>query len=336
MNFGYSDTCLRHDTGRRHPETADRLRAIREILSRKHGVAYVEPDPIDRELARAIHDDDYVDEFRSFCEDGGGDWDPDTVAVPATWDAALQSAGLARWAAERALAGDDGRDTPFALGRPPGHHAVVDDAMGFCFLNNVAVAAQWALDEGGADRVAVVDWDVHHGNGTADVFTAREDVLFCSLHEDGIYPGTGAADEVGEGAGEGATVNVPLPAGAGDPEYDAALARVVEPTLSAFDPDLLLVSAGFDAHRHDPISRMTVSTEGYGHMTARLRAAAERSDAPVGFVLEGGYGLEVLADGVAMVHEVFDGYDPIEPDGDVDEGVAGLLDDLVAEHPLLS
>ncbi len=334
MQFGYSDTCLRHDTGRRHPETADRLRAIREGLARKHGVAYTEPDPVDRAAATAVHDDAYVDEFEAFCEDGGGDWDPDTVAVPATWDAALQSAGLARWAAERALAGDDGRDTPFALGRPPGHHAVVDDAMGFCFLNNAAVAAQWALDHAAPERVAVVDWDVHHGNGTADVFEDRADVLFCSVHERGIYPGTGDADEVGTGAGEGHTVNVPLPAGAADPEYDAAFDRVVEPALSTFDPDLLLVSAGFDAHRHDPISRMRLSTEGYGHLAARLRAAAEAVGAPPAFVLEGGYGLEVLADGVAMVHEVFDGYDPVEPDDDVDDEVATLLSDLRADHPL--
>ncbi|WP_256391917.1 histone deacetylase family protein [Natronoarchaeum rubrum] len=336
MRFGYSETCLDHDTGDRHPETPDRLRAIREGLKRKHGVEYVDADPADVETVTAIHDDDYVEEFRSFCADGGGNWDPDTVAVERTWDAALQSAGLSAWAAERALAGDDDRSTPFALGRPPGHHAVVDDAMGFCFVNNVAVAAQHALENTDAESVAIVDWDVHHGNGTQDIFYEREDVFFCSTHEEGIYPGTGGTGETGTGDGEGATLNLPMPAGAGDAEFAAAFERAVEPAVEAFDPDLLLVSAGFDAHRHDPISRLRVSTDGYGVLTGRLRDLADRTGAALAFVLEGGYGLDVLAEGVAMVHEVFDGLDPVQPDGDIDEDVEELLTGVGSRHPLLT
>ena len=195
MRFGYSEACLDHDTGDRHPENPDRLRAIKEGLKRKHGVEYVEADPASRAAIDAVHESGYVDEIVDFCESGGGNWDPDTVASDGTWDAARAAAGQAQWAAEEALAGTPGRDTPFALGRPPGHHAVYDDAMGFCFVNNVAVAAQSALDDGGADRVAIFDWDVHHGNGTQDIFSDRGDVLYASIHEDGLYPGTGDETE---------------------------------------------------------------------------------------------------------------------------------------------
>ncbi|WP_121821804.1 histone deacetylase family protein [Halostella salina] len=333
MKFGYSEVCLDHDTGARHPETPDRLRAIRERLKREHGVEYVDAAPADPAAVKAVHDPDYVAEFREFCDDGGGNWDPDTVAVERTWDAALKSAGLARWAAETALDGADGRGTPFALGRPPGHHAETDDAMGFCFVNNVAVAAGAALD-GDADRVAVLDWDVHHGNGTQEIFYDRDDVFFASLHEDGIYPGTGAVDETGTGDGAGYTLNAPLPAGSGDADYAAVVEDAVAPALDVFDPDLLLVSAGFDAHRHDPISRMRVSTEGYGVLTDRVRDIAADTDAALGFVLEGGYGLDVLADGIAMVHDVFDGRQPMEPDDDVDDGVESLIDDIRRTHGL--
>ncbi|WP_256298111.1 histone deacetylase family protein [Haloarchaeobius salinus] len=334
MKFGYSPRCLEHDTGPRHPETPDRLRAIREGLKRKHSVAYVDPDPASVETITGVHEADYIEEVRQFCADGGGDWDPDTTAVEESWVAMLKSAGSAQWAATSALDGEQGRNTPFSLGRPPGHHAIYDDAMGFCFVNNVAVAAQTAIEERDVDRVAIVDWDVHHGNGTQDIFYDRGDVFFASVHEDGLYPGTGDVDETGEDDGDGATMNVPLPAGADTNDYATVFERTVEPAIERFDPGLLLVSAGFDAHRHDPISRMRLSTEGYAVLTARLRDLCERVDAPIAFVLEGGYGLDVLADGVAMVHETFDGRDPIDPDGEVNEDVADLLGEVRAAHDL--
>ncbi len=330
MRFGYSEQCLAHDTGERHPETADRLRAIRRGLAKRHGVEYVEADPASRADVTAVHDDGYVDEFEAFCDDGGGNWDPDTVACEATWDAALASAGLSQWAATTALNGSNGRGTPFALGRPPGHHAVPDDAMGFCFFNNAAVAAQTVLDASLADRVAVFDWDVHHGNGTQDVFYDRGDVFYASIHEDGLYPDTGALSETGTGDGESTTLNAPLAAGASDADYLHVIDRALAPALARFDPDLVIVSAGFDAHRHDPISRMRVSSEGYALMTDRVRSIADDADAPVAYVLEGGYGLETLAEGVAMVHETYDGRRPVDPDDDPNGATETLVEDLRA------
>jgi len=325
MRFGYSETCLEHDPGTRHPESPDRLRAIRKALKGKHGVSYTDAAPAETADVERAHDPEYVAEVRAFCEDGGGEWDPDTVAVEETWDATLQSAGLASWAARRALAGDTGRETPFSLGRPPGHHAVYDDAMGFCFLNNAAVAAEHALRTTDAERVAILDWDVHHGNGTQDIFYEREDVFYGSIHEEGLYPGTGHIEETGDGEGEGTTMNVPLPPGAGDPAYLETFERCFAPALATFDPDLVLVSAGFDAHRHDPISRMHVSTDGYGALARCAADVAEQSDGALAFVLEGGYGLDTLSESVAMVHETFDGYTPVPDEGEPDEKAEDVI-----------
>ena len=335
MRFGFSEACLEHDPGPRHPESPDRLRAVKQGLAKRHGVAYEDAPPAGEDDATAVHDQGYVEEIRAFCERGGGNWDPDTAASEETWPAALASAGLAMDAARDALDGASGRDTRFSLGRPPGHHAVADDAMGFCFLNNAAVAAQHAIDEHGAERVAIFDWDVHHGNGIQDIFESRSDVFYGSVHEDGLYPGTGGADETGAGGGVGTTMNVPLPAGAGDADYCATFDDLFAPALRGFDPDLVLVSAGFDAHRHDPISRMHVSTEGYGLLTDRVRDVSDETDAALAFVLEGGYSLDTLSDGIGMVHETFDGRDPVEPGDDASDEVRALLDDIVASHPTL-
>jgi len=205
---------------------------------------------------------------------------------------------------------------------------VFDDAMGFCFFNNAAVAAQTVLDEGVADRVAVFDWDIHHGNGTQDIFYDRGDVFYASIHEDGLYPDTGDLDEIGTGNGEGTTANLPLAAGAGDADYRYAIEEAIGPAIARFDPDLVIVSAGFDAHRHDPISRMRVSSEGYALMTDQVRTLTDDIGAAVAYVLEGGYGLDTLAEGVSMVHETYDGRTPVDADGEPDEKTERLVDEL--------
>ena len=335
MQFGYSDRCLDHDTGPRHPESPDRMRAIREALKERHGVSYVDADPADGAAVERAHDAEHVEAVREFCEDGGGEWDPDTVAGPDTYDVALQSAGLAVWAAEAAVDGADGRDTPFALGRPPGHHAESDDAMGFCFFNNAAVAARAAIDgHDDVDRVAIWDWDVHHGNGTQEICYDDPDVFYASTHEAGLYPGTGDIEETGEDAGEGTTMNVPLSAGCGDAEYLHAFEEAIAPAIERFGPDLLLISAGFDAHRHDPISRMRVSTEGYAQLTDAVRTLADETGAALAFVLEGGYGLDTLSESVAVVHETFDGREPVVDDAEPTEEVTDQVAELREIHGL--
>jgi len=332
MQIGYSETCLEHDTGRHHPERTERLRALRRALADAHGVAYVSPDPAPRDIVERVHDPTYVEELRSFCADGGGHWDPDTVACGATFDAARASAGLAAWAAETAARDAEGRSTPFALGRPPGHHATHNDAMGFCFLNNAAVAAASVLSGDRIDRVAILDWDVHHGNGTQRIFLDRGDVLYASLHQHGIYPDSGAIAETGQGDGAGATLNVPLSPGSGDADYLAAIERAVGPAVERFDADLVLVSAGFDAHERDAMSQMRVTSEGYGHLAAAARGVADAADAGLAFVLEGGYDLDSLGESVRTIQRVFAGYEPMPVTDDVSDAARSTIDAVREAH----
>jgi acetoin utilization deacetylase AcuC-like enzyme len=194
------------------------------------------------------------------------------------------------------LAGE--AETGFCALRPPGHHAERDRAMGFCLFDNVAIAAELAIRELGAERVFVLDWDVHHGNGTAEIFRRREDVLYASLHQGGIFPGTGGREDTGSGPGAGFTINRPMPAGSGEEEWLAALTEEVLPTAARFEPDLILVSAGFDAHRADPLAGCLLEADSFARMAAAVRDLGDRRGAPLGAVLEGGYDTAALAESV--------------------------------------
>ena len=231
----------------------------------------------------------------------------DTVAVPESWEAALHSAGGAVRAAEMLLGGE--ARAAFCGLRPPGHHAEPDRSMGFCLFGNVAVAARHAIAACGAERVLICDWDVHHGNGTEAAFAGDADVLFASIHQWPLYPGTGAAEYEGEGDGEGYTVNLPVPPGAGSDEFLALVQHVVVPIGRAFEPDLICISAGYDAHRDDPLASCRVETEAYADMAASLRDLGAELEAPVLVCLEGGYAPQALAASVVATIEALNGTD---------------------------
>jgi len=243
----------------------------------------------------AVHDAGYLDLLREMSAAGEGYLSADTALGAGSWEAASLASGAACSAVESALAGE----TAFAVSRPPGHHAGRDYGMGFCLTNHAAVAAGHAL-AGGLERVALLDWDVHHGNGTQDIFYADDRVLYLSVHQSPFYPGTGRTGEVGTGEGAGFTVNVPLPAGSGEDIYAATFAGVFVPVLGEFRPELIVVSAGFDAHAADLLGGMALETESFARLAALLASLArELGAAPLALVLEGGYNLEALAGSVA-------------------------------------
>lgn len=249
-----------------------------------------------RAAIERAHAPAYVERLERFCDAGGGMVDADTVATDATWEAAMRAAGAAVEGAERILAGDG--DFAFCGLRPPGHHAESDRAMGFCFFNNAAVAAAHALDACGVERVLILDWDVHHGNGTAEIFDARDDVLYASIHQSPLYPGTGQISEIGSGQGEGMTINLPVPAGAGGELFNALVQRVVVPVGRDLAPGLIVISAGYDAHVEDPLANCELSTADYAEMTAAMRDLGRELGTPVLICLEGGYDTGALADSV--------------------------------------
>jgi acetoin utilization deacetylase AcuC-like enzyme len=266
-----------------HPERPERIRVLHEAFP-----DFEEPRRATVEELALCHDREYVDFIRSTSESGRTTMlDPDTICTPSSYETARLAAGASITAVERG---------GFALVRPPGHHALPARAMGFCLFANVAVAARWAQVNLVAERVAILDWDVHHGNGTQDIFWSDPSVLFVSLHQWPFWPGTGGPDE-----GNETTVNVPLQAGSGDDEYLAAFERVVEPAIGAFEPDLLLVSAGFDAGAGDLIGGMRVTEAGFAEMARRARGLSNQT----ALVLEGGYTLETLPGFVRAVAEVF-------------------------------
>ncbi len=258
-----------------------------------------------------------MDSIERFVAAGGGPLDVDTVCSPGSWEAALHGAGGAAQAADLVLSGE--ASFAASVHRPPGHHAEAARAMGFCLFNSVAVAARWALSvpDHGVDRVLVLDWDVHHGNGTNDIFWETDEVLFVSIHEWPLYPGTGPASDVGSGRGVGHTVNLPVPGGSGDETFVSLVSHVVAPLARAYRPGLILVSAGFDAHADDPLGGCSVTDQGYAAMAASVRAMGAEVGAPVGLVLEGGYDLGALSRSLCDVLSVFSA-DAAPPAPDVD------------------
>lgn len=310
------DSSLDHDTGS-HPENIRRIPAIEAELERRDWLGWEvrQAPPARMEQLTRVHPAEYVERVYEVARQGGGWFDADTVASSGSWDAAVHAAGGA-CALVSALLDGDAR-VGFAALRPPGHHAESAHAMGFCLLNNVAVAARHAIDAHGLERVAIFDWDVHHGNGTNDIFHAADDVLYVSIHQSPLYPGSGPLHDVGSGPGEGYTVNLPVPPGAGEPTWLSLVANVVVPVVRAFEPELILVSAGYDAHRDDPLAQCRLETESYTRMADHVRALAAELGVPVGGLLEGGYDLRALADSVAATLESWTGAgEPVDAPAD--------------------
>src|SRR3954447_14927561 len=290
----HSDRFAEHQTPPGHPERPERAEVMDAVAERwrERGMEVVAPREATREQLARVHDGDYL---RRISETAGksSQLDPDTYTSPESHEIALLAAGAAIDAVERVMGGS--HQAAVALVRPPGHHAERDRAMGFCLFNNVAVAAAHARAQGAA-KVAIVDYDVHHGNGTQHMFESDPHVLYISTHQFPYYPGTGAVDEVGREAGRGFTVNVPLEVGAVDEDYQDVFSRIVVPVLRQFEPDLILVSAGFDAHERDPLGGMRLSTAAFAAMTLDLRAVAEECcRGRIVAVTEGGYDLQALA-----------------------------------------
>ncbi|MDB4991531.1 MAG: Acetylspermidine deacetylase [Myxococcaceae bacterium] len=314
-----------------HPEQPARLRAIRRGLVgplRKSGAELVAPRlATEQELLR-VHAPEHVNELRRLLPLGTGVIDDDTFISPGTYDATWLAAGGAALLAERLMASESSTGSVGLLtARPPGHHATRSRAMGFCLLNNVAVGAAAALASG-AERVAVLDWDVHHGNGTQAIFEDDPRVLFISLHQFPLYPGTGRSTEIGAGAGRGTTINVPLPAGATSRDYAATFKRVVLPALEQFKPDMLLLSCGFDAHRDDPLGGMLLTDEDYGAFTNLAFELSQRvCKGRLGIVLEGGYDLGALERAGSCVADALLGKSFGLDDGKVPANVERALDD---------
>ncbi|HKJ36070.1 MAG TPA: histone deacetylase [Solirubrobacterales bacterium] len=305
---------LEHDTGS-HPECADRIRAIEAAMDDAGwpAVELREPGRASREQLARVHTDRHIGAVEALCSAGGGMVDADTVAVEASWEASLRAAGAAVEAVDALMAGDGG--FAFCAMRPPGHHAESDRAMGFCLFNSIAVGAAHAIAAAGAERVLILDWDVHHGNGTAEIFAGSDRVLFASLHQSPLYPGTGHPGEMGNGAGDGYTINLPVPPGADGKLFLALVQQVVAPVAREFRPDLIAISSGYDAHADDPLANCELTDVDYASLAATTRELGAELAAPVLVCLEGGYDLGVLSRTVpATVRALDDSLPPEQAD----------------------
>jgi acetoin utilization deacetylase AcuC-like enzyme len=282
-------SALRHDTGPRHPERSERVEAVlRGIRETSLDVVEIRSPQIERSELALVHSSSYIEMIEKFCELGGGALDMDTFASEASWEAALTAAGGVRALVEEL---EDCEDVVgFAVSRPPGHHALPDRAMGFCLFNNVAVSGAYLRSRG--ERVAILDWDVHHGNGTQEMLGDDPGVLYVSIHQDSFYPFEGQIGDIEAGQAKGTVVNIPLPAGTGGDVYRRAWAELVVPVVEQFLPDWVLISAGFDAHANDELAGFFLESDDYGWMSAHLATVHPVSRTI--YTLEGGYDLTAL------------------------------------------
>lgn len=288
---------LQHDTGPGHPERPERLRAILAHLAQTDlwpQLRVIEPEPVSRAILELVHPPSYVRAIEQACRQGPTALDADTIASPGSWEAALRACGSVVQAIDGVM--EHRLRGAFCAVRPPGHHALAERAMGFCLFNNIAVGARYALTRRACDRVLIVDWDVHHGNGTQAIFYDEPRALYFSTHQFPWYPGTGAAEETGAGKGRGRTCNVPLPAGSGDAELIQAFEQRLMPIALDFKPQLVLISAGFDAHRDDPLAGLAVTEAGFTRATELICEIATRCcPGRIVSALEGGYDLPALS-----------------------------------------
>ena len=294
----YHPDALLHDTGAGHPERRARLESMVQHLKDQllwDEVLHLQPQLAPRRALLRAHSPAHLDQVAALAQVKRPTYVcQDTAGSSSTHRAALLAAGAPLTAIDALFAGR--ADHAFCCMRPPGHHAEVEQIMGFCFFNNAAVAAHYLRAECGCDKVAIIDWDVHHGNGTQHIFEADGSVFFCSIHQSPLYPGTGAADERGLGAGRGQTLNIPVPAGSTDADYLRHFADTIIPAIDQFQPDFILLSAGFDAHRSDPLGQVLLSAEGYGELTKLvLQLAIRHCEGRLVSLLEGGYDLEATA-----------------------------------------
>jgi acetoin utilization deacetylase AcuC-like enzyme len=339
--YVYDPIYLEHDL-RGHPENQQRLKTILQVLQEHHMLERLVPisaQPITPERLHWAHEPGYVEQVRRVAQRGGGNLDMDTYVRPASYDAALMAAGGLVEATRAVLDGEI--DNAFALVRPPGHHALRNRGMGFCLFNNIAVAAHYALAERGLDRVLIVDFDVHHGNGTQDEFEADPAVMYISTHQYPYYPGTGYWNETGRGDGTGSIINIPLGGGVGDEGFARIFQEIIGPAAWRFQPQLLLVSAGYDAHWDDPLAYMQLSVGGYAAIGQALKDLAEELCAGrVIFTLEGGYHLQALAYSILNTFAVLLGdpdwqqVDPLGPSPSRERPVDDIIEQVRQAHGL--
>jgi len=305
----YHEVFTKHEMSFGHPESPDRLRSAMAYIKRG---GYLEdshlnlltPVPVNMEEVYKIHGKAYLDGIQKKSSEGGGFYTPDTAVNTYTYEAAILAAGGGVEVVDRIMAGDS--NNAFVLCRPPGHHAEYDRAFGFCFINNIAVAAHHLVQNYGLSRVMIIDYDAHHGNGTQNTFYSSNQVLYVGLHQDGrtLFPGSGFSDEMGAGQGFGYTVNLPMYPGAGDVSYELAFTEIIEPLADVFRPEFILVSVGFDCHYQDPLTSLGLTTSGIAMMNARIkRIASSHASGKLTYFLEGGYNLDAMGMGSLNVLE---------------------------------